>query len=514
VIARAALLFVAGSASAAPLAHRPTVLASQRLAFTSSTAPAVGDVDGDGLPDFAVTTENIGDKTRDLDDPKNVNAVTVFHWKSGRLEPLPGWPRKTRDATLGLAMADLDGDGRDEILASCGQDTSPALMTNAGLWLSSRLYVWRGSGEPMKPWYPSDPNGVQGLIFGHAYAAPVVADLNGDGHPQILQTSQGVWGSGGFERGSMRIWSAKGSIFGQTQGDTANLPWHTLPGFAMDTPAALAHLGGAKTPSVVAGTYDGKVYAWGGRGAAAPGWFPSPGAATNTRNGALLRGTIAAADLDGDGMDEIIAGGYDGALYRWSAKGALRFRSQLPGSAPPGLTSGVAVGRLRRGMKPEWDIVAGDAQGNVNVWAPDGKMRWRASTTPGSSIEAEPAIGDVNADGTQDVVVGGSDGYVYAFDGETGGRLWQTPTFWAPTLDGMRLESVFGTPALCDLRGNGHLNIVVATAQRYIADVPTHTWKGFGHVLVLDCGPRTFDKRRLDWPQYRQNKRRTGRVGM
>jgi hypothetical protein len=86
------------------------------------------------------------------------------------------------------------------------------------------------------------------------------------------------------------------------------------------------------------------------------------------------------------------------------------------------------------------------------------------------------------------------------------------PTFWAPTLDGMRLESVFGTPVLCDLRGNGHLNVVVATGQRYIADVPTHTWKGFGHVLVLDCGPGTYGKIRLDWPQYRQNKQRTGRT--
>jgi hypothetical protein len=155
--------------------------------------------------------------------------------------------------------------------------------------------------------------------------------------------------------------------------------------------------------------------------------------------------------------------------------------------------------------------VAGDASGGVTAWKPDGSILWRARTTPGYSVEAEPAIGDVNADGTQDVVVGGTDGYVHAFDGETGETLWRVPTFWAPTLDGMRLESIFGTPALCDLRGNGHLNIVVATAQRYIADVPTHTWKGFGHVLVLDCGPGTYAKGRLDWPQYRRDKARTGR---
>jgi hypothetical protein len=244
-----------------------------------------------------------------------------------------------------------------------------------------------------------------------------------------------------------------------------------------------------------------------------PGWLPSKGATTRTENGALLRGTIAAADLDADGRDEVVAAGYDGALYAWKGTGKRLFRSALPaeGAAPPALTSGLAVGRLRNG-KADLCIVAGDMSGGVTAWGPDGRILWRAHTTPGMPVMAEPAIGDVNGDGTQDVVVGGTDGYVYAFDGETGRKLWQVETFWAPTLEGMRLESIFGTPALCDLTGNGHLHIVVPTAQRYIADAPTHTWQGFGHILVLDCGPDTFNASRLDWPQYRQNAQRTGRA--
>lgn len=507
-----ALLLAASTLQAAP-PRRPSVLAAVRLPFTASAAPAIGDVDGDGLPDIAITVDNIGDKTRATDDPKNVNAVHVFSWRDSALRPRPGWPVKTPDATLGLAMADLNGDAKQEILGACGQETPPGLMQNAGLWLSSRLFVWRGDGKPLPPWTADAVDRTQGLLFGHAYAAPVVAERWDAGRPAILQASQGIWGGTSFERGGLRLWRVDGTVLAQTQSDAPNRPWYVRPGFAMDTPPVLADLNGDGRREIVAATYEGKVYAWDRSGKPLPGWFPAEGATTETRSGALLRGGITATDLDGDGKDEIVAGGYDGALYCWDGRGRLRFRSALPGAKPAAVTSGIAVGRLRRGMAREWNIVAGDADGYVTVWRPDGRILWRARTTPGNPIQAEPAIGDVNADGTQDVVVGGTDGYIRAFDGETGDPLWTVPTFWAPTLDGMRLEGIFGAPALCDLRGNGHLNIVVPTAGRYIADVPSHTWKGFGHVLVLDCGPGTYRKDRLDWPQYRGSANRAGRAG-
>jgi len=460
-----------------------------------------------------VTVDNIGDRTRDFDDPANVNAVYLFEWRDGALRQVPGWPRKTRDATLGLAMADLDSDGKAEVIAACGQDTAPDLMNRAGLWLTSRLYAWKGDGSPLRPWYPSTDDALTGSLYGHAYAAPVAADLDQDGTPEVLHASQGTWGKDGFERGGLRVWSSRAEALGQTQSGSADLPWRALPGFSMDAPPVMADLDGDGRPEVVAPTYTGAVYAWDRNGGPLGGWLPSEGASTRTEDGALLRGPIAAADLDGDEKDEVVAGGYDGALYAWNGAGKRLFRS-VPdtGQPAPALTSGIAAGRLRRSRPAEMNIVAGDMSGHVTAWRPDGKVLWRARTTPGMPVMAEPAIGDVNADGTQDVVVGGTDGYVYAFDGETGKKLWQVPTSWAPTTEGMRLEGVFGTPALADLTGNGHLHVVVATAGRTIADIPTHTWQGFGHVMVLDCGPGTYNASCLDWPQYRGNAGRTGRA--
>lgn len=503
----------AGAALAAPV-RAPRVIAAVRLPYTSSASPAVGDVDGDGRPDVAVTVDHIGDKTRPRDDPANVNAVALYRWRNGALRPVPGWPQATRDATLALALADLSGDGRDDVLAACGQDWAPDLMTRADLWLTSRLYVWDGSGKAVPPWYPTDEDSLTGLVYGHAYAAPVAADLDGDGKPEILHASQGAWGGTGFQRGGLRIWTADARVYAQTQTEDSRLPWRALPGFSMDAPPVVADLDGDGRWEVVAPSYTGTIHAWDAKGRAMPGWLPSAGARTRLDNDALLRAPIVAVDLDGDGRDEIVAGGYDGALYAWDGMGRRLFRSQLPATdgPPPAITSGLAAGRLRRNYPREWNIVAGDMAGGVTAWRPDGGILWRAQTTPGMPVMAEPAIGDVNADGVQDVVVGGTDGYMYAFDGETGALLWQAPTFWHPTPGGMRLEGVFGAPALADLTGNGHLHIIIATAGRYIVDVPTATWQGFGHLMALDCGPGTYDASRLDWPQYRQNARRTGRA--
>jgi outer membrane protein assembly factor BamB len=468
----------------------------------------VADVDGDSRPEIAVTSDNIGDITRQRYDPLNVNEVALIGWRNGKVDMLRGWPRHTRDATLGLAMADLDGDGRAEILAACGQDIAPAAMRATGTWLVSRLYVWSGDGSAVAPWYPVNEDTWQGLAYGHAYAAPLITDLNGDGRLEVLHASQGVWEGDAFQNGSLRLYSASGALLARTQTDFAALPWYALKGFAMDSPAVIADLNGDGRHEVVAATYDGHLYAWTAVGSPIRGWFPADRASTELPKGTLIRGGIAAADINGDGRDEVIAGGYDGALYCWSGSGRLLWRT-VCGKAP--LTSGVAVGRLRRGTG-EVDAVAGDAAGVLTVCNPNGAIRWRFAATPGSGIFAEPAIGDVNGDGTQDVVVGGTDGYVYALDGESGTLLWQVPTCAAPTQEGMRFESIFGAPALCDLRGNGHLNVVIATGQRYIADVPSHTWKGFGHVIILDCGPGTYNATKIDWPQYRENAGRTGHL--
>lgn len=496
-------LAVQTNAWAQPFAA-PKLVSAVRLPFTSSASPAVGDINGDGRPEIAVTVDHIGIATHEVDDPSNPNAVRVYTWKGAGLALLPGWPQSTRDATLGLALADLNRNGRSEVLAACGQDYAPSLMEKSRLWITARLYVWEGSGSPLSPWFPSPGAGVIGQAAGHAYAAPSVGDLNNDGSLEIIQSSQGAWEQGTFRRGNLRLWSHDGRLLGQTQSDTANLPWRVYPSFSVETPPVLADLNGDGRTEVIAASFDGRVYAWNSEGWPVPGWMPSTGAVTQTENRVPIRCGISAADLDGDGRDELVAGANDGALYAWDHDGSVLWKWKHPASGVS-ITSGLAAGDTGSG----WLIAAGDSAGTIRAWDANGRLLWSSQTTPGQPVMAEPALGDVNADGVVDVVTVGTDGYVYAFDGSKGTLIWQVPTLWAPTREGMRLEPALGAPALCDLRGNGRLCVIIATASRYVADIPTRDWRGTGHLLVYDCGPGTANAR-TPWPQYRGGPRRTG----
>lgn len=480
----------------------PRLVASCWLPFTSSSAPAVGDLNADGRPDIVVTSDHIGDVTRERNDAANVNTVTAFAWSGGRLAVLPGWPRRLRDAALGLALADLDMDGRDDVIASCAQDFADPVMEAAGFWLVSRLYVFRGDGAPMPGWFPATAGGLQGQIAGHAYAAPVVAGRAGG--KVVVQSSQGVWQSGAFGRGGMRMWSSDGRLVAFTGMLGA---YEVEQGFSMDGPPVLAELDGKPGLEMVAASNDGNLHAWRQDGGAVTGWLPAPGA--KTRVASAVRSPAAAADLDRDGLDEILVGGQDGRLRCFAAGGSLRWEASAPGGLSA-LTSGVAAGRLRDGRT---FIVQGDASGAVTAWDGNGRVLWSATTTPGMAVVAEAAVGDVDGDGDQDVVVGGTDGLVYAWDAATGRRLWVVPTCAAPTPDGQRLQGVFGAPALADLRGDGSLCVVVVTGGRYVVDVATRRWQGFGRLLVFDCGTAP-GRARPDWPQYRCTAQRGGRLAV
>ena len=60
-----------------------------------------------------------------------------------------------------------------------------------------------------------------------------------------------------------------------------------------------------------------------------------------------------------------------------------------------------------------------------------------------------PVIGDVNHDGSNDVVIGGQDGGVYAYDAN-GTRLWR----------GQATAAVASSPAIGDVDGDGRSELI------------------------------------------------------
>ena len=261
-------------------------------------SPKTADIDGDGI--------------RDLIYPTAAGELHVFKLTGSSPSPLPGFPFKTRimdgngaeqgepsylagkafasgavDPTTGResissnapAIADLDGDGKNEIV----------FTTYAGT-----IYVVNGKGEALAPWPkrlprvpscsldPSNPTpqpcmSTASRIARGAFAAPVLEDLDQDGDLDIIQAA----------------FDGKIYVFDKDGND--------LPGFPVDV-AYDGEFGGSKPPS-------NRIFT-----------------------------TPAVRDLNGDGIPELVVGsnqkigegGNSGAVYAVDGRGTNAPSLYLP----------------------------------------------------------------------------------------------------------------------------------------------------------------------------------------
>ncbi|MEQ8840642.1 MAG: S-layer homology domain-containing protein [Acidimicrobiales bacterium] len=135
----------------------------------------------------------------------------------------------------------------------------------------------------------------------------------------------------------------------------------------------------------------------------------------------------------------------------------------------------------------ENEIVFGHQDGTLRAYEGDGTLKWATAAVPSlasgcrgqsgsTAIDSSPAVADIDGDGVPEVIVGvgstwarNQNGGVIAFNGRTGAREWgtalarDTGDVWANSgsPDGW-CEGVFSTPAIGDVDGDGHLDVVFA----------------------------------------------------
>ncbi len=289
------------------------------------------------------------------------------------------------------------------------------------------------------------------------WANLVAADLDGDGDYEIA----------GLDRaGNLYAFHLDGSEFrdGDNNPTTIGIFKRNLGSFADGSPAAADLDGDGRDELVVMGGVARRsLHVYNGDGSELPGW---PVNLDPTSQYPSLKEScpLLLANLDGDpgGTLEIVLHSEADSLYVFRADG-----SRYPGYPKHFVTNNSGVG-------PGPAAVDADGDGELELFVVEIRAGYNStlhlieldgSPLPGWPIdlamhaECSPVVGDLDGDGTLEFVQGSEQGVLYGFraDGSV------QPGF--PIAVG---GEVRGTPAIVDLDGNGHCELVVSTWNKRV----------------------------------------------
>ena len=267
----------------------------------------------------------------------------------------------------------------------------------------------------------------------------------------------------------------------------AAAPPADLPGFPATLSGKLVRfssisfgdLTGDNVPEIVVGGSDGWLYAYQGNGNLL--WSFNTAAQTG---GSAIESKAAIADVDGDGLPEVVIGA--GSTFTPSAHGRLFVFDHLgniqcqfvPGDQDgngfkDGVYSSPAVVDLDRNDGGKLEIVFGAWDHRVRALHHDCSIYWEVDVF--DTVWSSPAIGDLDGDGSAEVVIGVDSHQAGPPQNiSRGGRLFvfhsdgSIATGFPIAVD----EVITSSPALGDLDGDTWLDIVVGTGSCWAVGPP------------------------------------------
>ncbi len=349
-------------------------------------------------------------------------------------------PLSTKD----LAVLDLDGDGKDEVIAIAG--TSVKCLNGAGqvVWEQQtegtattvdaydldgdghgevvvgddahKLYCFDYQGK--ERWSILTPaDSYSPVIEPKTGAVGVVrcADIDGDGDGEIVMGSHN-WLDYGLDHEGKVLWKRV----------NVHKP----------TSIAFAALGDGTLGSLVGSTYNSaSFYGPGGEGLM--------GISVGYHGAAM---SVAAADMDGNGLPELAVGSRVGGLHVQEYKSDKLWEKFMGAEVTQ-----IAMADLSGDEKLE--LVAGSKNCYLLAADVDGNILWNCNV--GGAI-LDLAAGDIDGDGKPEIVVGTEGGMVRVIN--AAGKIMGT----------LRTGGNVTVVALADLNGDGMMQIVAGADDGYI----------------------------------------------
>lgn len=401
-------------------------------------------------------------------------------------QPTVKWSFNTKDASFGQsAAADIDGDGKLEMVFGCYRNDSMIYALNAEngslLWKFNAKGSGEGCNDVAPIIYDVDGDGKMEVIVPGSCnpktfcfdgktgalkwacntrgsdSPPTIADIDGDGKPEIIH--------GEFGGYVICINAEDGSKAWEIAVDTKS--W-------IQTAPTIVDINNDGDVDFIVGTWnasvktDNKIYAYRAKDQKLL-W-------TYAVNDVMYHGT-AVGDLDKDGKQELVVGCYNDTLYCINAEnGTTNWKYSFGNNFYVG--SPALIADLNNDGRCE---VIFSAWYKMAALTWDGKLFWEYNIPNYKQSFRGAAIADVNNNAFLDVVFGTDGGSVIGLNGQNGSLIFNKNL---RTEYGDSLYAVDHAPLLADFDKDGKMDVFVAGGH---AEYPNF-YKNFGRAYLLTIG--------------------------